>query len=316
MSAFGKTSTADEVLEGKDLSGTRVFVTGATSGLGKETVRAMAAKGAKVILAGRNQETLDAAVGEITAANPDAKLDTIVCDLSSLESVRACGAEARERFEAIDLLINNAGVMATPKTHTKDGFESQFGTNHLGHFVLTKELMPLVEAGANKRIVNLSSRGHQIAPVNLEDPNFENRDYDPFLSYGHSKTANVLFSVGLEQRFADKGIHAYAVHPGGINTNLGRHMDDKMREGLMANIMANEPDFQFKDEAQGAATSCWAATADELEGKGGVYCEDCHVAEVDDENRRGGVRSYALDPDAANQLWALSEEMTGTVFSD
>ncbi|MEL7198318.1 MAG: SDR family NAD(P)-dependent oxidoreductase [Pseudomonadota bacterium] len=315
MSSFGKTSTTDDVLEGKDLSGTRVFVTGATSGLGKETVRAMAAKGAKVILAGRNQETLDAAVGEINAANPEANLETIVCDLSSLESVRACGAEARERFETIDLLINNAGVMATPKTHTKDGFESQFGTNHLGHFVLTKELMPLVEAGTNKRIVNLSSRGHQIAPVNLEDPNFENRDYDPFLSYGHSKTANVLFSVGLEQRFADKGIHAYAVHPGGINTNLGRHMDDKMREGLMANILANEPDFQFKDEAQGAATSCWAATADELEGIGGVYCEDCHVAEVDDENRRGGVRSYALDPNAANQLWALSEEMTGTSFT-
>ncbi|KWV91840.1 SDR family NAD(P)-dependent oxidoreductase [Erythrobacter sp. YT30] len=315
MSAFGKTSTTDEVLEGKDLTGTRVFVTGATSGLGKETVRAMAAKGAEIILAGRNQDTLDTAVQEITSSHPDAKLDTIVCDLSSLESVRACGAEARERFEAIDILINNAGVMATPKTHTKDGFENQFGTNHLGHFVLTRELMPLVEAGDDKRIVNLSSRGHHIAPVHLDDPNFENRDYEPFLSYGHSKTANVLFTVGLEQRFADKGIHAYAVHPGGINTNLGRHMDEKMQEGLMANIMASDPNFQWKTEAQGAATSCWAATADELEGKGGVYCEDCHVAEVDDESRNSGVRSYAIDPDTANRLWALSEVMTGTQFS-
>lgn len=315
MSAFGKTSTTDEVLEGKDLNGTRVFVTGATSGLGKETVRAMAAKGAEIILAGRNQDTLDAAVQEITSSHPDAKLDTIVCDLSSLESVRACGAEARKRFEAIDILINNAGVMATPKTHTKDGFENQFGTNHLGHFVLTKELMPLVEAGDDKRIVNLSSRGHHIAPVHLDDPNFANREYEPFLSYGHSKTANVLFTVGLEQRFADKGIHAYAVHPGGINTNLGRHMDEKMQEGLVANIMASDPNFQWKTEAQGAATSCWAATADELEGTGGVYCEDCHVAEVDDESRNSGVRSYAIDPDTANRLWALSEEMTGTQFS-
>ncbi len=315
MTAFGKTSTTDEVLEGKDLSGTRVFVTGATSGLGKETVRAMAAKGAQVVLAGRNQEALDAAVNDIKSAHPQVKLDTIVCDLSSLESVRACGLEARERFEAIDLLINNAGVMATPMSHTKDGFESQFGTNHLGHFVLTKELMPLMEAGQNKRIVNLSSRGHQIAPVHLDDPNFENREYDPFLSYGHSKTANVLFSVGLEQRFADRGIHSYAVHPGGINTNLGRHMDAKMTEGLMANIAANDPNFQWKDEAQGAATSCWAATAEELEGKGGVYCEDCHVAEIDDERKDGGVRSYALDPEAANRLWTLSEQMTGTAFS-
>lgn len=315
MSAFGKTSTTDEVLEGKNLTGKRVFITGATSGLGKETVRAMAAKGAVVVLAGRSEDTLNAAVQEITAAHPDAQLETIICDLGSLESVRACGAEARERFEKIDLLINNAGVMATPKTHTADGFENQFGTNHLGHFVLTKELMPLVKAGRDKRIVNLSSRGHQIAPVHLGDPNFENRDYDPFLSYGHSKTANVLFSVGLEQRFADKGIHAYAVHPGGINTNLGRHMDEQMREGLMASIQANDPDFQWKDEAQGAATSCWAATAEELEGKGGVYCEDCHVAEVDDDSRNSGVRSYALDKDTADKLWTLSEKMTGTSFT-
>lgn len=315
MSGFGKTTTTDEVLEGKDLTGTRVFVTGATSGLGKETVRAMAAKGASVMMAGRSHEKLDTAAAEIKSAHPGAQLDTIVCDLASLDSVRACGAEARERMDAIDILINNAGVMATPKTHTKDGFESQFGTNHLGHFALTKELMPLVEAGKNKRIVNLSSRGHQIAPAHLEDPNFENRDYDPFLSYGHSKTANVLFSVGLEKRFSGKGVHAFAVHPGGINTNLGRHMDEKMREGLMASIADSDPNFQWKNEAQGAATSCWAATAKELEGKGGVYCEDCHVAQVDDESRNSGVRSYALDPAAADQLWTLSEELTGAPFT-
>lgn len=315
MSGFGKGSTTDDVLAGKDLSGKTVFITGGNSGLGQETGRAMAAKGAHVVLAGRDQTKLDEAVSAIKADQPDANIETIVGDLGSLDSVRACAAAANERFDKIDLLINNAGIMATPQGTTQDGFESQFGTNHLGHFVLTKGLMPLVEKGADKRIVNLSSRGHHIAPVDFDDPNFENTDYNPFLSYGRSKTANVLFSVGLEKRFADKGIHAYAVHPGGIQTNLGRYMSEEESAALVERVTASDPDFAWKTIPQGAATQCWAATAEELEGQGGVYCEDCHVAEIDDESATSGVRSYALDPAQADALWEMSERMTGEQFS-
>ena len=314
MSEFGYETTTDEVLEGKDLTGKTVFITGGSSGLGQETARAMAAKGAHVVLAARDQTKLDEAAEAIQADVPQANLETIVCDLASLDSVRTAGAEANERLDKIDLLINNAGVMACLKMQTADGFEMQFGTNHLGHFALTKHLMPLVEAGADKRIVNLSSRGHHISPTDLADPNFESTDYEPWQSYGRSKTANILFSVGLEQRFAEKGVHAYAVHPGGIQTNLGRHLTQADMDALMKRIKASGGEVSFKTIPQGAATQVWAATADELEGQGGVYCEDCHVAELDDESAKGGVRSYALDPEAANQLWAMSEDMTGEVF--
>lgn len=314
MTAFGWASTTDEVLEGVDLSGMTVFITGANSGLGQETARAMAAKGAHVVLAGRDQDKLDTAAAAIIATEPEARLDTITVDLASLESIRAATSRARQRFSKIDLLINNAGVMACPFEHTADGFERQFGTNHLGHFALTAELMPLIERGSAKRIVNLSSRGHHMAPMHFDDPNFAQRPYDPWASYGQSKTANVLFSVGIEQRYAVLGIHAYAVHPGGIETNLGRHMTPEMRDALMARITSRDTGFQWKTIPQGAATSCWAATAPELEGEGGVYCEDCHVAEVDDESASGGVRSYALNPSFADQLWKLSEELTGAKF--
>ncbi len=314
MSAFGWSSTTGEVLAGIDLSGRTVFITGANSGLGQETARAMASRGAHVIMAGRDQGKLDEAVAAIHAAHPKAQLDTLTVDLTSLENIRAATSRARQRFQKIDLLINNAGVMATPFLHTRDGFEMQIGTNHFGHFALTGELFPLIERGALKRIVNLSSRGHHFAPVDFDDPHFERRPYDPWQSYGHSKTANVLFSVGLEQRFAVLGIHAYAVHPGGIQTNLGRHMTPEMVETLMARVTSSDTGFAWKTIPQGAATSCWAATAPELEGTGGVYCEDCHVAEVDDESATGGVRSYAVNPSFAERLWKLSEDATGVRY--
>lgn len=315
MSAFGWSSTTDEVLAERDLTGQTVFITGANSGLGQETARAMAAKGAHVMMAGRDQAKLDAAVAAIRESLPDASLETIICDLGNLAQLRACGAEARARLAKIDLLINNAGVMACPLMYTTDGFEMQLGTNHFGHFALTAELLPLIEEGAGKRIVNLSSRGHHFAPVNLDDPQFERREYDPWVSYGHSKTANVLFTVGLEARLAGRGIHAYAVHPGGIQTNLGRHMTEEMVAALMARVTSSNSGFAWKTIPQGAATSCWAATAPEIEGKGGIYCEDCHVAEVDDVSTTSGVRSYALDPATADALWALSEELTGTRYA-
>ena len=314
MTTFDTESTAEEVLAGQDLTGLTVFITGANSGLGQETARAMAAHGAHVVMAGRDQDKLDDAVSAIRAEQPDAQLDTIVCDLGDLESIRAATSRARQRFNKIDILINNAGVMASPFLHTADGFELQFGTNHLGHFALTAELMPLIERGTAKRIVNLSSRGHHMAPIDLDDPNFTEREYDPWTSYGQSKTANILFTVGLEERFATKDIHAYAVHPGGIQTNLGRHMTEEMVADLMERVTTSDTSFAWKTIPQGAATSCWAATAPELEGKGGLYCEDCHVAKIDDESASGGVRSYALDPVAAERLWTLSEQLTGAQY--
>lgn len=314
MTAFDKDTTADDVLAEVDLAGVTIFITGANSGLGQESARALAARGAHVVMAGRDQAKLDDAAEAIRAEQPEAKLDTITVDLGSLENIRAATSRARQRFEKIDVLINNAGVMATPFEHTDDGFERQFGTNHLGHFALTAELMPLIEAGVHNRIVNLSSRGHHMAPVSFDDPHFQHRAYDPWLSYGQSKTANILFTVGLEARYAVMGIHAYAVHPGGIQTNLGRHMTEEMRAALMARVTASDAGFAWKTIPQGAATQCWAATAPELEGTGGVYCEDCHVAEVDDESSQGGVRSYALNPSYADQLWKLSEDLTGAKF--
>ncbi|WP_375290740.1 SDR family NAD(P)-dependent oxidoreductase [Qipengyuania sp.] len=318
MSDFGFESTADEVLADKDLTGRTVFVTGGYSGLGQETARAMAAKGAHVIIAGRDVTKL-AAAGDEIAESTGGKVDTLKVDLASLDSVRKAGEEARGRFDKIDILINNAGVMAAPKGTTADGFETQFGTNHLGHFMLTKELMPLVRKGSGQRIVNLSSRGHHLDRVHFDDPNFENRDYDPWLSYGQSKTANVLFAVGLEERFGSDGIHAYALHPGGIQTNLGRHMSQEdmanLRERARKNAEANGQKPQpFKTVPQGAATTCWVATSQDLEGRGGLYAEDCQVAEVDDQSRVGGVRSYAVDKAEAERLWALSEELVGERF--
>jgi NAD(P)-dependent dehydrogenase (short-subunit alcohol dehydrogenase family) len=317
MSKFGETSTADEVLEGHDLSGKLVFITGGASGLGQETARAMAAKGAHVVLAARDQAKLDEAANTIRTDTGSDKVETILVDLTSLESVRACGAEAINRFDRIDLLINNAGVMACPQMQTADGFEMQFGTNHLGHFLLTKLLMPLVEKGNDKRIINLSSRGHHFCSVDLDDPNFERREYDKWQSYGQSKTANILFSVGLEKRFGDRGIHAIALHPGGIATNLGRHMTEQDMEWMMKRIEESRKSGGqgMKTIPQGAATTCWAATSPEVEGRGGIYCEDCHVAEVDDNSPTGGLRSYAIDPASAERLWTISEELVGESFA-
>lgn len=319
MSEFGFASTADEVLDGKDLSGRTFLVTGGYSGLGHETARALAARQAHVIVSGRDATKLAAAADEI-ATGTGARVDTLVCDLASLASVRAAGEEARARFTKIDVLINNAGVMAAPFGHTADGFETQFGTNHLGHFLLTRELMPLIEQGNGQRIVNLSSRAHHFAAVDFDDPHFAKREYNPWVAYGQSKTANILFVVGLERRFGGRGIHAYALHPGAIMTNLSRHMSEADMTALRERMRrtaekSGEEPLPFKTIPQGAATTCWAASAPELEGRGGIYLEDCHVAEVDDESAVGGVRSYAVDHQAADRLWALSEELVGAHFA-
>ena len=313
MSQFGFDSTADEVLADQDLTGRTAFITGAYSGLGHETARAMGARGARLILSGRDESKLEAAaktVGDETGA----KVETLVCDLASLDSVRTAGKEANARFDTIDLLINNAGVMACPLSRTADGFELQFGTNHLGHFVLTARLIDNLSAATPTRIVNLSSGGHRLSPLRFEDPFFERDEYNKFTAYGQAKTANVLFSVALDKRFKDRGIRSYAVHPGAIQTELSRHMDRDDIKTLMSSRPQNEP-MKFKTLEAGAATTVWAATAAELDGKGGVYCEDCNVADVIDEPGAScGVVSWAVDDEAAEKLWTLSEQWSGQAF--
>ena len=216
-------------------------------------------------------------------------------------------------------MIANAGVMATPFGHTKDGFETQFGTNHLGHFVFVNRIAALLKPGA--RLVNLSSAGHRFSDVDLEDPNFEHTEYTPFGAYGRSKTANILFAVEFDRRHKDRGVRATAVHPGGIQTELGRYMTPEVIQQLMDNINATQaasgaPSFEWKTIPQGAATSVWAGVVAPADAVGAHYCEDCHVAEVVDGDAvpRGGVRSYALDGEHAKALWAKSEEMVGERF--
>jgi NAD(P)-dependent dehydrogenase (short-subunit alcohol dehydrogenase family) len=308
---FGATSTTDDVLDGLDLSGMRVLVTGASAGLGVETARALTAHGAKVVGTARDIAKGRRATGD--------SIDLIPLDLSDLKSVRACAGTLLEQGDAFDLIIANAGMMATPFGKTADGFETQFGTNHLGHFVLVNRLAPLLKAGS--RVVMLSSGGHRYSDVDLEDPNFERTEYTPFGAYGRSKTANILFAVEFDRRHKDHGIRATAVHPGVIRTELVRHMEDgavdRMIDQMNQTARENgQPEVTWKSVAQGAATSLWAGVRAKAEMVGGLYCEDCHVAEPapNDPNVRGGVRAYALDPERAKALWRKSEEMVGERF--
>jgi len=315
---FGATSTTDEVLEGVNLSGKRILVTGASAGLGVETARTLAARGAQVVGAARDLDKARRATEQVRAqAANGGGLELVELDLASLASVRACADSLNADGRSFDVVIANAGVMATPKGQTADGFETQFGTNHLGHFVLVNRIAALMKPGS--RLVNLSSAGHRFSDVDLEDPNFEHTPYTEFGAYGRSKTANILFAVEFDRRHKGEGVRAAAVHPGGIQTELGRYMTDAVREALIANINASQPagapQFSWKTIPQGAATSVWAAIKAPADEIGGKYCEDCHVAEIiDTAEIRGGVRPYALDPDHAKALWAKSEAMVGERF--
>jgi len=315
---FGATSTTDEVLEGADLGGKRILVTGVSAGLGVETARALAAHGAQVVGAARDLEKARRATEPVLAdAAHGGGLELVELDLASLASVRACADALVADGRKFDVVIANAGVMACPKGVTADGFETQFGTNHLGHFVLVNRIASLMKPGA--RLVNLSSSGHRFADVDLEDPNFDRTPYAEFVAYGRSKTANVLFAVEFDRRHKDAGIRATAVHPGGIQTELGRYMTAEVREALIANINASQPEgvaaFSWKTIPQGAATSVWAGVVAPADAVGAHFCEDCHVAEiVDDPGLRAGVRGYALDPEHAKALWTKSEEMVGERF--
>jgi NAD(P)-dependent dehydrogenase (short-subunit alcohol dehydrogenase family) len=246
-------------------------------------------------------------------------VEVIPLDLASLASVRGAADALNAKGDKFDVVIANAGVMATPLGHTADGFETQFGTNHLGHFVFVNRIAPLIRDGG--RFVSLASAGHRFSDVDLEDPNFETTAYEPFLAYGRSKTANVLFAVEFDRRHKGRGVRAAAVHPGGIQTELGRHMSEEMVQGLLDTLStrknADGTPFRFKSIPQGAATSVWAAVVAPADEIGGRYCEDCHVAgltEASGMDLSGGVRAYALDPARAKALWALSERLVGESF--
>src|SRR6202166_4887564 len=233
---WGATSTADEVLSGIDLHGRRILVTGVSAGIGVETARTLAAHGAQVTGAVRDIEKAEAATAQVRkdAAANGGSFELVALDLAALKSVRACADQLLARGEAFDVVIANAGVMATPFGHTVDGFETQFGTNHLGHFVLVNRIAPLIRSGG--RLINLASAGHRFSNVDLEDPNFERTPYDPWVAYGRSKTANILFAVAFDLRHRDRGIRAAAVHPGGIQTELARHLDPAQLQATLDRI--------------------------------------------------------------------------------
>jgi NAD(P)-dependent dehydrogenase (short-subunit alcohol dehydrogenase family) len=321
---FGATSTTDDVLSGVDLHGKRILVTGVSAGLGVETARSLAAHGATVIGTARDLEKAKQATADAgrDAAAAGGRIELISLDLASLESVRACADKLLKEGKPLDIIIANAGVMATPFGKTDDGFETQFGTNHLGHFVLVNRLASLVRPGG--RVIVLASSGHRFANVDLDDPGFERTIYDPFVAYGRAKTANILFAVTFDQRHQARGVRAAAVHPGGIQTELGRHMDHGQMTALLKRInsqLASEGKgpFQFKTIPQGAATSVWAAVAASAEDIGGRYCENCHVSEIVEDDVvitpvSEGVRRYALDVANADALWRKTEEMVGESF--
>lgn len=304
--SFGATSTADEVLEEVDLRGRRVLVTGVSSGVGVETARALVAHGAHVVGAARDLSKARRATRQVRyQTTSGGSFDLIELDLASLASIRACADSLIGAGERFDVVIANAGVMALPQGTTADGFETQFGTNHLGHFVFVNRIAGLINPGG--RLVMVASAGHRGADVDLDDPNFEHTPYDPLVAYRRSKTATILFAVEFDRRHQAGGIRATAVHPGAVLTETTRMMIENQPAAASA--------FVWKTVEQGAATSVWAGFVAAANDVGGRYCEDCHVADVNDNSEEGfGVRSYALDPEHAKALWVRSEEMVGEYF--
>jgi NAD(P)-dependent dehydrogenase (short-subunit alcohol dehydrogenase family) len=299
--------TVDEVLSGVDLTGKIFVITGATSGLGLMTARGLASTGATVVVAGRDPQRLLSAAEDITSETPTAAVETVEMELDNLASVRSAAAELGARFPRIDVLVNNAGVMFTPFGRTEDGFELQLGVNHLGHFELTRGVMPSLLNAGSARVVNLSSDGHHIFDIDLEDPNWERQPYDKFKAYGSAKTANLLFTVALDARYRDSGVRSFAVHPGTVATSLSRHMSrDDMKAMMGLGTSSNEPAakpprLEVISAEEGAATSVWASMSDDLAGLGGLYLKECAVSD--------GAMPYATDPVRAEQLWEISEQL-------
>ncbi len=321
--AYDAETTTDQILDGLDLSGRRFVVTGSSSGLGEESARALAAAGATVTMLARNPGKNDAAAARVREAVPDADLELGTVDLADLASIRSFGAGYLAEHDAIDVLINNAGVMVCPFGRTVDGFETQFGTNHLGHFLLTALLMPAIRKGDAPRVVNLSSGGHSISDVDLVDPNYESTEYDAWSAYGRSKTANVLFTKELARRHGDE-LLTFAVHPGVVMTELGRHMDEELMAQMMERMRQRSGDdsesessgsgVQIKAVDQGAATQIWAATSPDLVDHNGAYLGDCQLGVAGGNASHNGYEPYLDDADKAARLWTLSEELVGEAF--
>jgi len=307
-SGYGAQTTAREVIGNTRLDGATAVVTGGYAGVGLETTRALSGAGATVIVPARTPDKARAALSGM------ARVELESLDLSDPASIDAFAARFSASRRPLHILVNNAGIMATPLARDARGFESQLATNHLGHFQLTARLWPALRSAHGARVVSLSSRGHRRAAVDFDDPHFERRPYDKWIAYGQSKTANALFALALDARGEAHRVRAFSVHPGAVITELMRYMPD---EEVRAAVAASGPESSLKNAEQGAATSVWCATSAQLEGMGGVYCEDVDVAEAvaADFPEPRGVRPWAMDPDLAEQLWTKSEEWTGTTFT-
>lgn len=309
-SPFGRHSELHEVLAGIDLKGKVAIVTGGYSGIGLETVRALAAAGASVTVPARDTEKANAAL-----AGMPGDIRIALMDLADTASVRRFALGFASDNTALDLLINNAGVMACPEMRVGPGWELQFGTNHMGHFALATTLLPLLQRTEKPRVVALSSTGHKLSDIRWDDPNWTDGSYDKWKAYGQSKTANSLFALGLNARLKDSGGQAFAVHPGGIFTPLQRHLPTE--EMIVLGWLNEQGEISdgaramFKTPPQGCTTTLWAATSPLVEGKGGVYCEDCNIAALSGENpvRYRDVEPHAVNQDSAERLWDLSERL-------
>lgn len=309
-SGFDETTTANEVIAGRDLTGKVVVVTGGHSGIGLETTRVLASVGASIVVGARDVKKATEALSQIK------DVEVYELDLAEPASVDQFAKRYGQSFHRCDILINNAGIMATPLLRNSQGNELQFATNHLGHFRLTAGLW--TELSKSKaRVVTLSSLGHRFSEVIFDDPNFLHHPYEKWIAYGQSKTANSLFSVHLDKVGSALGIRAFAVHPGRIvSTNLSRFMSDEEKAKALKSAPMGDPRFVpsfVKSIAQGAATTVWAATSPQLNAMGGVYCADCDISPLvpDTSEQTNGVRRWAVDPNMAQRLWQLSEQLCG-----
>ncbi|MEM9564549.1 MAG: SDR family NAD(P)-dependent oxidoreductase [Actinomycetota bacterium] len=311
---FDSSSTTDEVLAGQDLTGKTAIVTGGSGGIGEETARALTANGAAVTIAARNADRLAAAAGRIASATGQ-QVETGVLDLADPASVRAFAETWLSGHRTLDLLMNNAGVMGFPLRRSAEGFELQFATNHLGHFLLTNLLLPALDAAGSARVVNTTSAGHNVSTVDLDDVNYLDRPYSPLGAYGQSKTANIWFASELDRRWADRGVHGFSVHPGGIGgTDLGRDLAPEFMDEIRAAIDGRTDGLSdSKTPTQGAATQCWAATDPALATRGGSYLVDCQIAKPGNNIYKHHA-PWAYDTDGAARLWDLSNQLLGTDF--
>jgi NAD(P)-dependent dehydrogenase (short-subunit alcohol dehydrogenase family) len=319
-SGFGAASTAADVLEGLDLRGKVAIVTGGYAGIGRETARALRAAGATVIVPARDLPKATRAL-----AGLDVAIDAM--DLLDPVSIDAFAARFLASGRPLHFLVNSAGIMACPLTRDARGYEAQLATNHLGHFQLAARLRPALARAQGARVVSVSSWGHRYSPVVLDDPNFERRPYDRWSAYGQSKTANILFAVGLDRRAKADGVRAFSLHPGSIvDTDLKRHLtDDELRNAGVLDEHGGpilDPARNLKTVEQGASTTVWCATSPQLAGRGGLYCENTEIARVveakdivpwklGDSTRMLGVMPYAIEPENAEALWTLSERLVG-----